>query len=113
MRGWAFGIIDRSINAASGSENRRRVDVDVLMYDDEAKVKVGGFVTPSSVIHEGDLYVVWVTRNGPPGSNYEYRVHWRDRRCNFGGAHPCGSLEEARQVFDRVRDKEEHQQSLF
>jgi len=90
------------------------VDRDILMYDDECKVgKSGGFITPTSIIHDTDDYVVWVTRDGPPGSNYEYRVHWRDRRCNFGGAHPCGSLEEATEVFDRVRGRTEQQQTLF
>jgi hypothetical protein len=114
IKGWAFGILDRSINVCSGSENRRRVDVDVLMFDDSCTVKRsiandGAIRHTSSIIKDTDVYVVWVTG----GSGSGYTIQFRDRRMNFGGLHHVDTLEAATATFDRLRGAEHHQPTLF
>lgn len=110
--GWAFGIINASLNPA-GADRRVRVDDAVVRFDDRRKAADSPLIGCSSTIRPGEPFVVWIVDRAQAWGLEGYTVAYSARSRVFGGAGTYDTLDEAIAAYDRLRGIEVEQLALF
>ena len=119
IRGWAFAIIDSSLNYDPDLP-RTRMDEVVERFDDSCKVGDTPLIGRSSLSPDGSPYVVWITdvqarrvaRGEEPGEP-RWAVSYRSKSSIFGGGGSYDTLDKAVASFDEYRGKRAETLTLF
>ena len=105
ISGWAWKIIDTAIKYSNGDVTWD----DIVMFDDQCRVKNSPIISQCSTIRDTDRFVVWVKRQ----ADGSYYMRHQAESGNFGGGSHYVTLDEVTAAFDRMRGMKPKQEALF
>jgi hypothetical protein len=111
ISGWAFHIIDHSLNFSyyhKETDAYRRMTEWVERFD-EVRVRDSPMISTSSVVKPEDLFVIWIVDR----HDGTFRYHYQSKKAVFGGSGGCDTLEEAVERYDRLRGQQPEALTLF